>query len=186
MMHRDINPNNLTVRSLKHIQGIIIDLDAVTTSPSSSDHRRGTLPYLAPEIIALKDWEEKKLGERPSGYGKGVDVWALGLSMYAVNTGSRVYWPSFPSSKEKDVNMVNYERYKVLSQRLDTRISLAAKRGALDLGILETIKASLRYRPGDRPSATVNLEAILILTLSHSVGDGMIRPKQGTKRAHGG
>ena len=54
VMHLDISPGNLAITSLEDPKGIIIDLDAAVKSEFCSDQSKGTLPYLAPEIIDLR------------------------------------------------------------------------------------------------------------------------------------
>ncbi len=81
VMHRDINPNNLGVVSFNPPKGIILDLDSATRSEVSEDHMQGTIPYLAPEIIDLKVWDTV-VGSKPGPYGRSVDVWAVGLSVF--------------------------------------------------------------------------------------------------------
>lgn len=72
IMHRDISPGNLAITSFSKPRGIIIDLDAATTDSTSTDHMKGTLPFLAPEIIALKSL--KGQGPQPLPYDKSVDT----------------------------------------------------------------------------------------------------------------
>lgn len=82
-MHRDIKPSNLGIVTLDPPVGVIFDLDSATFEETSDDHMQGTLGFLAPEIVALKQWDtSKNRGVSPSSYGRKVDVWALGLSAY--------------------------------------------------------------------------------------------------------
>ncbi|KAL8709690.1 MAG: hypothetical protein Q9220_005630 [cf. Caloplaca sp. 1 TL-2023] len=92
IMHRDINPNNLAVTSLRNPRGIIIDLDAATDSGTSYDHMQGTISYLAPEIINLKNAQS---GQTRPPYNRGVDIWALGLSMHALYINRLFLWENF-------------------------------------------------------------------------------------------
>jgi serine/threonine protein kinase len=52
-MHRDIRPENVLVSS-SPLQAVIIDFDCATFDKTSKDHMKGTIRYLAPEVIALK------------------------------------------------------------------------------------------------------------------------------------
>jgi serine/threonine protein kinase len=52
-MHRDIKPGNIVVQRASP-KAVIIDFGAATAKTQSRDHMSGTIPYLAPEIIALK------------------------------------------------------------------------------------------------------------------------------------
>jgi serine/threonine protein kinase len=53
-MHRDIKPENI-LASAAPIRGVIIDFGCATWEKTSKDHMKGTIRYLAPEIIALKE-----------------------------------------------------------------------------------------------------------------------------------
>lgn len=54
LMHRDIKPGNMVVVGRKSPEGIIIDFGCSTWEKVSSKHLVGTIAYLAPEVIALK------------------------------------------------------------------------------------------------------------------------------------
>ncbi|KAL8950864.1 MAG: hypothetical protein Q9222_003118 [Ikaeria aurantiellina] len=115
-MHRDINPNNLAVTSLHNPTGIIIDLDSATTSPISTNHTRGTLPYLAPEIMALKLWKQGM--KRPPPYGRIIDTWALGLSMYALHCGQPIRWAHFAATDTSTTTYVSSDAYESFRAKL--------------------------------------------------------------------
>lgn len=87
VMHRDIKPRNLGILSLHPPAGIIFDFDSATREEISVDHMQGTISYLAPEIVALKQWEEDRgRRPRPPPYGREVDIWALGISAHVTLT----------------------------------------------------------------------------------------------------
>lgn len=52
-MHRDIQLENI-IASTEPLRGVIIDFGAAAWNPTSNDHLKGTIRYLAPEIIGLK------------------------------------------------------------------------------------------------------------------------------------
>lgn len=84
-MHRDIKPGNIVI-STTPLQAVIIDFGCATWHTSSRDHMQGTIRYLAPEILALKE------GKAPlvATYGPKGDVWGLGLSMYELFSARRI------------------------------------------------------------------------------------------------
>lgn len=90
IMHRDVKPENQAIRSILSPIGVILDLDAATTSQTSTDHMKGTVPFLTPEIIELKDWNPAYNRAEPHPYEKSVDSWAFRLSMFALF--KRQYW----------------------------------------------------------------------------------------------
>ncbi|KAI4266016.1 MAG: hypothetical protein L6R35_007004 [Caloplaca aegaea] len=110
IMHRDINPNNLAVTSLYQPKGIIIDFDAASTSPTSTDHGQGTIPFLAPEIMAWKLLKPRQ--KQPAPYEKSVDVWALGLSMYALHVGRSMNWRRFATTDVQHVTGPAYRKFQ--------------------------------------------------------------------------
>ena len=116
IMHRDISPGNLAVTSLHEPRGIIIDLDAAITDSTSADHMKGTMPYLAPEILALKYGTKVKTQLLP--FDKSVDTWALGLTMYALFTDQLFSWISFGATPSKGGAIVTQEAHRNLRSRI--------------------------------------------------------------------
>lgn len=75
-MHRDIKPGNLALVTSTPPRAIIIDFGCATWDLSSTDHSIGTIPYLAPEVVALKRNKSR------DPYDKAVDIWGLGVSAF--------------------------------------------------------------------------------------------------------
>ncbi|KAL8934834.1 MAG: hypothetical protein Q9216_005710, partial [Gyalolechia sp. 2 TL-2023] len=117
-MHRDISPGHLAITSFDKPKGIIIDLDAATRDPTSTNHMKGTLPFLAPEILALKSW--KGTNPQPPAYDRNVDTWALGLVMYALFTGYHVNWATYGAKPQKgySVATVTPKAYAAFGKQL--------------------------------------------------------------------
>lgn len=111
IMHRDINPNNLAVTSFNDPKGLIIDLDSATTHKSSTDHMQGTLAYLAPEIVQLKE-------DKPGSYDNKVDAWALGLSAYAMHIGHQIRWVYVNADGVQFSKMVNWSSYEAYQRKI--------------------------------------------------------------------
>ncbi|KAK3612852.1 hypothetical protein LTR56_028206, partial [Elasticomyces elasticus] len=55
------------------IKFILFDLGAAQEATETADHTRGTVRYLAPEVMAVKE------GRTLKKFTNKVDVWALGL-----------------------------------------------------------------------------------------------------------
>ena len=93
-MHRDIKPRNLGIVTLNPPTGVIFDLDDATQDETSADHYKGTLGYLAPEIVTLKAHDQHLKGSRaslsPPPYGRKIDIWALGISAYEIHSGAKL------------------------------------------------------------------------------------------------
>lgn len=83
-MHRDIKPENVLASEFP-IRAVIIDFGCATWEKTSKDHMKGTIRYLAPEIIALKD----NTAPRNAAYDMSADVWSMGLTAYELLRGSR-------------------------------------------------------------------------------------------------
>jgi serine/threonine protein kinase len=84
-MHRDIKAENI-LASDSPLKAIIIDFGCATWERTSKDHLKGTIRYLAPEIIALKE----KTAPPNTTYDVSADVWGMGLTAYELIHSSRV------------------------------------------------------------------------------------------------
>ncbi|KAI9812058.1 MAG: hypothetical protein M1826_002977 [Phylliscum demangeonii] len=165
----DISPNNLGVTSIENPKGVIIDLDSVTDSPSSSDHRQGTLAFLAPEIVDLKRWEEHgRIGQSPPPFGREVDIWALGLSMLdfegepaAANRVSKLKF-------DRNYEHISYELLSTTNKEVED--------------FLVWIQAMLQYKRNKRVCAAELLKLIANSTLSGEPRKGQMRPKATLKK----
>jgi serine/threonine protein kinase len=76
-MHRDIKLDNV-LGSVQPLQAVIIDFGQATWDKTSSDHVKGTIRYLAPEIIAMKH-----MTAPPNAtYDQSADIWSMGLTIF--------------------------------------------------------------------------------------------------------
>ena len=94
LMHRDIKPQNLAVVSLMPPRAILIDFGHATWKPRSWNHKKGTVGYLAPEVMRLKFTDSQGRYRVDEPYDNKVDVWGLGLSAYQLLCAKRMWWPS--------------------------------------------------------------------------------------------
>ena len=152
VMHRDIKPNNLGVVSLAPPKGVILDLDGATRGKSSDDHLQGTIPFLAPEIIRLKQWsklsaEVAEQTAKPEQYGPTVDIWALGLSAFMLCTGRLLPW--------KVVNMQGYEQFM---EDIKTRVQSSEDPQLIQL--LRLVARMVTWASSQRTTAVVALEIL--------------------------
>jgi serine/threonine protein kinase len=92
-MHRDIKTTNLMVASYNSVHKIIIDYGSATMEKTSKDHYYGTIAYLAPEVMQLK--QSDRAGEP---YNCLVDVWSMGLSGYQLFLQESCKWKDGMSS----------------------------------------------------------------------------------------
>lgn len=157
IMHRDISPGNLAITSLHNPRGILIDLDSATISDTSTDHMKGTIPFLAPEVMALKHWKQGE--KQPAPYGRGVDVWALGLAMYALHAGQQFRWAQFTNHGQMAFNYVTRYAHANLQNKLYQARHSAVHPESREL--LISISRMTVYEAHDRASASSNLTKIL-------------------------
>lgn len=169
IMHRDINPNNLAVTSFNDIRGVIIDLDSATDQQVSRDHYQGTIPYLAPEIISLKQQQST------AAYDKSVDVWALGLSLFAMHTGRQFRWTHFCSHKLQS-STVTEESHAEFHAKITRNMGSAQDtRTARFLALVMDMTA---YNAGKRPLTSKALQLTIRLKRENCQGSILL------KRAH--
>ena len=87
IMHRDIKPANIGVIVMKDdLKIVLLDFGVAIKAPCSTDHFVGTVRYLAPEIIALKETRVS------TSYTNSADIWALGLSLFEVLSRKSLTW----------------------------------------------------------------------------------------------
>ncbi len=203
VMHRDISPSNLGLATLDPPKGLLLDLDAAVQLQDSNDHMKGNIPFLAPEIIALKNWDAETLasrttpqskplaGRKPPRYTKSVDVWALGLSLFVLETAIYWSWKGFNRLERsaqastklvKDPGWVIEVGYQNFQQHLQGR-----QRTSTDP---ETVR---RFRFVERMTKWDAIDRVLIHQLLDEVellvtqsSKGTIQPKKGRKRRSDG
>lgn len=88
--HRDIKPENLLLSSKSSDANVkVADFGFSIATKNDLDlwDTLGTPPYMAPEIVILRNEDY----EDPVGYGRPVDVWALGVCLYILLSGVHPY-----------------------------------------------------------------------------------------------
>lgn len=138
VMHLDISPGNLAITSLEDPKGIIIDLDAAVKSELCSDHSKGTLPYLAPEIIDLR------INRSNKPFGKSVDIWALGICMFDLSQGEFIWWG-------RNENRVSEDRHNKFLEKMGKMLTRAESDSEVDF--CNWIEAMTAFIPENRETA---------------------------------
>ena len=155
VMHRDIKPDNLAVMSLDQPKGIILDLDAATTERYSRDHTKGTVLYLAPEVMDLKEMISTKTSVP---YTKAIDVWAMGLSAFAIHSGKPFRWHYFEGLARPRSGSVTKPLHGEFCRRLLSDI--ARTTDSSKRAMLKAIELMTEYKSDRRISAADALKII--------------------------
>ena len=176
-MHLDISPGNLAITSLDNPKGIIIDLDAAVESGPCLDHGKGTLTYLAPEIVDLK----RKVSDKP--FERSVDIWALGLCMFDLCQSEFLLWtrlhpPETRQQRALQDNTVTTDRYAKLRRKLDDMKTTAETRFHTDL--FTWIEKMTAINVAKRQTASQLYHQVS--KASEILGRGGIAPQRAAKR----
>ena len=81
IIHRDLKPGNVMIEDANDLSTVkLIDfgLGEKKASTAFSSEYCGTVVYMAPEIV-----------DRKKQYTKSIDIWALGIILYQILTGSK-------------------------------------------------------------------------------------------------
>lgn len=128
-MHRDLKPENV-LASASPVQAVIIDFGCATWAKSSNNHMQGTIRYLAPEVIAIKD-RIAPLGT----YDNSADVWSMGITAHELLHGSRIRWQKICRATFQDD----------LLPRLEAQAPAESAAWAF-----EVVRQMLQWQPGKR------------------------------------
>lgn len=128
IMHRDLKPQNILLRSKNSMECVIADfgLSQFANSEQFLFVRCGTPGYVAPEVINIKDMKQK--------YGPICDVFSLGLIFHILLFGFSVF-------RKKTYNEVLAEN-RACSFTFDDQVYEEISSQTLDL-----LKKMLRVNP---------------------------------------
>ena len=151
IFHRDVTPQNvlLSVSGVAKLTdfGLARAMDrASTTGP---DVVKGKLSYLAPELVA---------GAQASAQS---DIYALGIVLWEILTGERLFWASTPSERVR----------KVLAAEIPP---LHARRGSLPPALVATVERALARDPAKRFASAQAMHDALLLSL----GDRLVSARE--------
>ncbi|KAM0123459.1 hypothetical protein ACHAO1_011288 [Botrytis cinerea] len=143
VMHRDLKPANIGLLSIDPPKAILLDFGVATRESESNDHYAGTIPYLAPEIIALKNGTARRF------YNKSADIWSLGVTAFQLIYGELRIW-----------TQINKKVYEQLHSRLTSTLGDDKK-----IGNFKQLAAKMmKWESGDRITASQALKDQLFLT----------------------
>lgn len=101
IVHRDIKPENfLLFEEDFNVKLKLIDFGFATKIDKELHDKLGSIPYMAPEIFLNDTYDEK------------VDLWACGIIMYNMLTGSQPFFADFKGdliSKIMNFNIISFD-----------------------------------------------------------------------------
>lgn len=165
IMHRDLKLTNIGIFNADPPRAVLLDFGHASSAPTSTDHLKGTLPYLAPEIMALKN----KTSKTP--FNRSIDVWALGLCLFELFNGTRVKWQS-----------INSEEYRWLRNELISageRNESAVTNDETTRRLIDVMTRSINWTPEKRCKARRALE---VLGEEEPIAVADTEPRTGDKR----
>jgi serine/threonine protein kinase len=134
-MHRDIKLDNV-LGSAQPLQAVIIDFGHATWDKESSDHMKGTIRYLAPEIIAIKHMN----APLNAAYDQSADIWSMGLTIFEFLCRWRFNQNFITSSAHRNImSQEHWNKHHTADQEMQR--------------LFELLKQMLAWDPGERISA---------------------------------
>lgn len=131
--HRDIKPENVVLIQNTENQIKLIDFGLAAHDRKFMNTVCGTPKYVAPEVVTIC---EQPKPQTSMGYTKEVDLWSLGVVLYALLTGmvpfdenrnifaqiksGRYLWPSLPKPSTEAVDLVD----QLLQVNVQNRITI--------------------------------------------------------------
>ena len=135
--HHDIKPDNILLAGADTVK--ICDFGFACVKKACGDmcnHFTGSLPYMAPEVLALKSHDPIK-----------ADIWSLGISFYYIATGNLPFEGNTPEQYQKKF----FGGYQSLPPYVPDDIRAI-------------ISSCIQLEPKNRPSANDLLKMIFITT----------------------
>ena len=162
VMHRDDKPSNLGVLDFSDCKGVILDLDEATTNRDSLNHAVGTVKYLAPEVLRLKQWTNNQPQEpAPPRFGEEVDLFALGLSMHGLYYDRNFMWDHFatPNAPVPEDHSRTDALFDNFRRELEVMIYGSVGLDPVSREFLEMVEIMTEKDPLDRTDARLLLES---------------------------
>lgn len=153
IVHRALSPHNILLDRKGHVKLAKFGLYHMTAHGDDVDFPIGYPSYLAPEVIAQGIFKttDHVSSEKPLPSGPKSDVWSLGIILFELCVGRKLF-------QSLDIS----ERLKFLLTLDcvdDTIIVLAEEHGCLDIikdlpeNVINLLKKCLTFHPSKRPTA---------------------------------
>ncbi|KAK1345679.1 hypothetical protein QTO34_008143 [Cnephaeus nilssonii] len=152
IVHRALSPHNILLDRKGHVKLAKFGLYHMTAHGDDVDFPIGYPSYLAPEVIAqgISKTTDHVPSEKPLPSGPKSDVWSLGIILFELCVGRKLF-------QSLDVS----ERLKFLLTLDcvdDTIVVLAEEHGCLDIikelpeNVIDLLKKCLTFHPSKRPT----------------------------------
>ena len=149
-MHRTVDPHNLCVTFSEGVRGVVTGFESMMDEIASDLLTWDPLPdFYAPEIVDLAQWEStsdsRPRPPKPPAYTRAVDVWGLGLSMYALHAKTCFSWLPIAEQlgERRPEDHVTRARLSRLHEQIEGRLASASEE---ESDLLEAISRMLQTR----------------------------------------
>jgi serine/threonine-protein kinase len=128
IVHRDLNPFNIVVTADLDPKIIDLDFTIIEQADTAGMYRRsGTVAYLSPEQVRGHHLDHR------------VDIYAFGVTMYEVLTGTNPYWEREEPSEQLRMERTTYNHLVLIPEAPSIlRSYIPHEHDALIMGCLET------------------------------------------------
>ncbi|KAL8777546.1 MAG: hypothetical protein Q9194_002497 [Teloschistes cf. exilis] len=192
-MHRDLSWNNIGTLLGPTPKGVLLDLDKATDRASSKDWKQGTVCFNAPEMVRLRRSIEDGIPEKDLiGYGKAVDIWALGICGTLMIKGREPLWWTYDEEDDQpdandlksklNANEVTRDRHKKYVDSLGLDLK-AIGNTPLQGRMLHLFTSMAFFNDSDRPTTGIAFNHVDSMFKKISLNDVAIPPKSGVKRS---
>ncbi|XP_073458053.1 TBC domain-containing protein kinase-like protein [Aquarana catesbeiana] len=166
MVHRALSPHNILLDGEGHIKMAKFGLYYITDHGADVDFPIGYPSYLAPEVIAqgIVKPKDPTLHEQPRPSGPKSDVWSLGVILFELCVGRKLFQSLDIAEKLKLI--------LTLGCVDDIVTVLAEEHGCVEViknlpeNVLTLLRKCLTYHPSKRPSAAELLTSSVFSAVS--------------------
>lgn len=163
MLHRDVKPENVLIDHRGYPKLADFGYAKAVKSVESEDVHTvvGTAQYWPPEVASLSEQDANQNGAR---YGKGLDLWALGVTLFNCVTGKRAFMSegldSLSSDTSEDYEDEIYESIMTYAQQtkeVGPKVALWNRRQVSQLS--DDVRSLVEQLLSPEPSQRLGMES---------------------------